>query len=141
MLSSVMSRDGNARESARSIESRICLCRRESNIGGDIDGPERAGGPGGTAGRWIVGEDCTLRGVALRWSGGDLELASCEWALPMDEALCIPGSMEAGYLAYCWMTMGEAPSSFRSGWLITVGKVLCIANSDPAKDEDVGAWY
>lgn len=67
MVSSVMSRDGSDRDSAWSKDSLGgCLWRRGSYTGGDIDGPERAADDGGMAGRGTVGEDCILRGVALR---------------------------------------------------------------------------
>lgn len=47
-----------------------------SNRGGDMDGPDRAVDDGGSAERIPRGEDCMLRGVPLRCSGGDLWVSS-----------------------------------------------------------------
>lgn len=51
-----------------------------------MDGPERAA-EAGTADRIPLGEDCKLRGVSLRCSGGDLWVSIWLRALPSDEAL------------------------------------------------------
>lgn len=80
-----------------------------------MDGPECAADAGAMTERRPVGEGCRLRGVPLRWRGGELEAAILLRALPAEEALCRVGSRAVGYLAYCWMIIGEVASSGRSG--------------------------
>jgi hypothetical protein len=66
-----------------------------------MDGPDRAVDDGGSAERIPRGEDCMLRGVPLRWSGGDLWVSSWLRALPREDALGSVDSNAVGYRAYC----------------------------------------
>jgi hypothetical protein len=50
-----------------------------------------------------LGDDCRLRGVSLRRSGGDWDAASLLFVLP-GEPLRNGESKTGGYLANCWIT-------------------------------------
>jgi hypothetical protein len=51
-----------------------------------------------------LGEDCRLRGVSLRRSGGDVDATTLPRPLP-GEPLRNGVSKVAGYLANCWTTI------------------------------------
>jgi hypothetical protein len=94
-----------------------------------MDGPERVADAAGATGRKPVGEDCRLRGVALRCRGGDFDAPNRLRALPNEEPLCNPGSNVDEYLAYCWITTGVPPMSFGADCGITLVKELSIASN------------